>query len=126
MAFVFGWDLKGGGAQALSFDQQMLRARIGLCAGPHVREIELSSADWAYGKANQACAAALLQGPASAPMASFAVDTSKELEPSPTAAPTFDSPSAGISLTFIRSKSILRGGDAEARALQWKRTRRGR
>jgi len=48
--------------QALSFDQQMAKARNGLCQA-YVREIELSGSDWAYGKANQACAEAMLQGP---------------------------------------------------------------
>ena len=50
--------------QALSIDQHMPMARNGLCQA-HVREIELSGSDWAYGKANQACAEAILQGPES-------------------------------------------------------------
>ena len=52
--------------QALSIDQHMAKARNGLCQA-HVREIELSGSDWAYGKANQACAEAILQGGDSVP-----------------------------------------------------------
>ena len=48
--------------QALSADEKLAVARVGLCQA-FVGELELSESDWAYGRANQACTEAILQSP---------------------------------------------------------------
>ena len=48
--------------QALSADQQLAAARVGLCQA-FVGELELSESDWAYARANQACTELILQSP---------------------------------------------------------------